>query len=242
MVDTGPTLAEKLKSIRSKIDSALQKSKWGPRNVTLLGATKGQGLTSIRSAAELGVLDMGENYAQELLTKAPMCLDTDIRWHFIGKLQANKIKHILPYVASIQSVDSLELAERIVRVAQELETPRTKVPILLQVNLGNERQKAGLPPQVIESLFEQFLKIEGIIVAGLMSVPPVTKDNDRARSQFKVLKELFDKLKAKHSRPEIFNALSMGMSADFEIAVEEGSTCIRIGEALFGPRPKKEEE
>lgn len=238
----GSTIGERLKDIRARIDKAVQRSKYGPRNVTILGASKGQSLNSIRAAAELSVLDMGENYAQELLMKAPVCLDTDIRWHFIGRLQANKIKHIIPYVASIQSVDSLELAERIVRVAQDLETPRTQVPIMLQVNLGNERQKAGLPPSVIESLFNQFVNIEGLILAGIMCIPPQTKDVDRARSYFKNLKELFDILKAKHPRPEVFNVLSMGMSADYEIAVEEGSTCVRIGEALFGPRPKKTEE
>lgn len=233
---------EKLKAIRARINKALQRSPYGSRSVTILGASKGQSLTAIREASELGILDMGENYAQELLTKAPMCLDTDIRWHFIGRLQANKIKHIIPYVASIQSVDSLELAEKIVRVAQDLETPRDQVPIMLQVNLGNERQKAGLPPQVIENLFDQFVAMKGLILAGIMCIPPQTKDEDRARSHFKSLKELFDKLKQKHPKPEVFNVLSMGMSADFEVAIEEGATCVRIGEALFGPRPKKEEE
>lgn len=236
------TIGERIKSIRSRIEKALQRSKFGARNVTILGATKGQSLNSIRAASELGILDMGENYAQELLKKAPLCLDTDIRWHYIGRLQANKIKHIIPYVASIQSVDSLELADRIVRVAKDLETPRAQVPIMLQVNLGNERQKAGLSPSVIESLFEQFVKMEGLIMAGIMCIPPQTKDAERARAHFKTLKQLFDSLKTKHPKPEQFNVLSMGMSADFEMAVEEGATCVRIGEAIFGPRPKKTEE
>lgn len=236
------TLSERLKALRSRVDKALARSKHGQKNITILGVTKAQSLNSARAAAELGILDMGENYAQELLTKAPLCLDTDIRWHFIGKLQSNKIKHIIPYVASIQSVDSLELADRIVRVAQGLETPREKVPIMIQVNLGNERQKAGLPPAVIENLFAQFLAMDGLIVAGLMAVPPQSKDPEKTRVHFQTLKGLYDRLLQQHKKPEQFNVLSMGMSHDFEVAIEEGATCIRIGEALFGARPKIKDE
>ena len=236
------SLAERLKSIQERIRKASERSRFGVKPVTLLGASKAQSLNSIREAAELGVLDMGENYAQELLTKAPLCLDTDLRWHFIGKLQSNKIKHLLPYVASIHSVDSLELAERIGRLKDQIETKRPAIPILLQVNLGNERQKAGLSPNVIENLFEDFQKKEGILVVGLMTMPPQVKDVERTRGFFREMKSLFDRLKQKHLKPDAFQVLSMGMSQDFEIAIEEGATCVRIGEALFGPRPKKKEE
>lgn len=233
------TLFERLKSIRERIERATKRSAFGERSVTLLGASKGQSLNSIRSASEVGVLDMGENYAQELLTKAPLCLDTDIRWHFIGRLQANKIKHILPYVTSIGSLDSLELADKIVRAREQLEIARPPIPVLIQVNVGSERQKVGLPVAVVENLFDQFLEMNGLTVAGLMCLPPQSKDPEKTRPYFKQMKQLFDKLKARHRKPEVFQVLSMGMSQDFEAAIEEGSNCVRIGEALFGPRPAK---
>jgi len=231
------TIFQAYQTIQQNITAALKRSPHGTRNVTLMGASKSQGLNTIRSAAELGILDMGENYAQELLRKAPLCLDMKIRWHFIGKLQSNKVKHILPYVSSIGSVDSLEVAERVGRSLESLDIPRPPVPILIQVNQGSERQKSGLPPAVVENLFSRFLQIKGISVVGLMTIPPAVKDKEKMRIYFKEMKALFDKLKLKHDKPEIFQHLSMGMSADYEIAVEEGSTLVRIGEALFGPRP-----
>lgn len=236
------TIFQAYQTIQKNIEAALKRSPYGSRAVTLMGASKSQSLNTIRSAAELGILDMGENYAQELLTKAPLCLDMKIRWHFIGKLQSNKVKHILPYVTSIGSVDSLEVADRVGRALESLDVQRPAVPILLQVNQGSERQKSGLPPSVIESLFSRFLQVRGVAVVGLMTIPPVTKDKEKMRGYFKEMKTLFDKIKKIHDKPEIFQHLSMGMSADYEIAVEEGSTVVRIGEALFGPRSAKEIE
>src|SRR5690606_26489896 len=135
----------------------------------------------IRRAADLGLTDMAENYAQELLSKAPLCLDKGIRWHFIGKLQSNKVKHVLPYVVSIHSVDSLELAQKIGRAKQDLSVARDFIPILLQVNQGGERQKSGLPPSVVDKLFDEFLCIEGVQVVGLMTIPPRVYDPRRAK-------------------------------------------------------------
>jgi pyridoxal phosphate enzyme (YggS family) len=231
------TISERLKTIQDRVQKAAQRSKYGPSSVTIMGASKSQSLNSIRSASEIGIVDMGENYAQELLVKAPLCLDTGIRWHFIGRLQANKIKHLLPYVTSICSLDSLELGEKICRVREQMDKPRAVIPVLIQVNLGNERQKAGLPPAVIESLFDQFVQLDGISIAGLMTLPPQMKDPEKMRPYFQEMKRLFDKLKVRHPKPEVFHALSMGMSHDFEVAIEEGSTSVRIGEALFGARP-----
>lgn len=204
-----------------------------------MGASKAQSMNKIRALADFGVVDMGENYAQELLMKAPLSMDVGLRWHFIGHLQSNKVKHILPYVSSIDSVDSLELAKRISRLASQSEVQRGPIPCMLQVNLGHERQKAGLPPQVIEELFPEFLQIEGIEVIGLMSIPPAHKEAEKMRPYFRELKSLYDRLRDRHRFPERFSVLSMGMSQDFEVAIEEGSTCIRLGTALFGPRPEK---
>lgn len=236
------SMLDKIESIRERVAQALSKSPYGKREVRIVGASKDQSLNKIREAAELGVLDMGENYAQELLRKAPLGMDMGLRWHFIGRLQSNKIRHIMPYVSSIDSVDSIELAKKIARVKEQLELKVSAFPIMLQANVGQERQKSGLPPQVIEELFSEFVQIEGIEVVGIMSIPPVYKEAEKGRENFKTLKLLFDQLKSIHPRPQNFHYLSMGMSDDFEIAVEEGSNCIRIGTALFGPRPTKETE
>jgi pyridoxal phosphate enzyme (YggS family) len=234
------TIAERYQDILRRVRQAMKRSPFGQSQVMIMGASKAQSLNKIREASELGVTDMGENYAQELLTKAPLTLDTNIRWHFIGRLQSNKIKHLVPYASSIGSVDSLELAERIGRVVESLEVPRASMPILLQVNQGSERQKSGLPMPIIENLFGRFNQIKGIQVVGLMTIPPQAKDPSKAREYFKEMKEFFEKLKVQHPDPSVFRFLSMGMSSDFEMAIEEGSNMIRVGEALFGPRPQRE--
>lgn len=233
------TLYQTLESIRKRVNQALLRSRHKQKNVMIMGVSKGQPLNSIRSAAELGLLDLGENYAQELLTKAPLCTELAIRWHFIGRVQSNKIKFILPHITSICSVDSLEIADRISRVREQLEAERPPIPILLQVNLGNDPHRAGLQPEIIDGIFERFLNINGVAVAGLMAIPPFVRNIKLVRSHFQRMKELFDQLKQRHSHPEIFQVLSMGMSRDFEEAIEEGSTCVRVGEAIFGPRPSK---
>lgn len=236
------SLADRLKNIQKRILAATQRSPYGQRDVTIMGASKSQSVNDIRAAAELGLLDMGENYAQELLSKAPLCMDVGVRWHFIGQLQSNKIKHLLPFVSSIDSVDSVELAKRIDRLREQDYKSRPPIPIMLQVNLGNERQKAGLPPAILENLFQEFVVLSGVKVIGLMSIPPLHKDPEKMRPYFKSLRELFIKLKEKHPEPQLFKYLSMGMSQDFEVAIEEGSNLVRIGEALFGPRPAREKE
>jgi len=233
------SLSENIAKLRARIQRALERSPFGNRQLIIMGASKGQSLNKIREIAELGISHMGENYAQELLTKAPISMDLDIQWHFIGRLQSNKIKHILPYVTSIDSVDSVELVQKIGRVRRQLELKRERIPIMIQVNVGQERQKSGLSPDVVENLFPDFLEEGGVEVVGLMCIPPAHKDVKKIRPYFKQMKELFEKLKLLHKNPEHFQYLSMGMSADFEVALEEGSNCIRIGTALFGPRPPK---
>lgn len=231
-----------IESVRNRIKEALKRSPHGPRNVMLIGVSKGHPVTLVRSAAELSVLDFGENYAQELLSKAPFCQDLGVRWHYIGKLQANKIKHLLPHVVSIQTVDSLEHAERISRLRDQLTVERPPIPVCLQVNLGNDSHRAGLQPEIISQMFSRFCSISGIAVSGLMTIPPFSRTPKQARVHFQSMKQLFDRLIQEHPNPEIFKVLSMGMSADFEEAIEEGATCIRIGEALFGPRPEKSKD
>ncbi len=230
---------EQLEKIRDRIRKAQERSRFGVGPILLMAVSKGHPVTLVRGFAELGQIDMGENYAQELLSKAPLCQDLNIRWHFIGKIQSNKIRYILPHITSIQSLDSLENAERIARARDQLTYERPPVPVLLQANLTNDSRRAGLQPQVMEEMFLRFCGISGIIVSGLMAIPPVPTAAKPSRQHFKLMRELFDRLKQKHPRPEHFEVLSMGMSGDFEEAIEEGATCVRIGEAIFGPRPVK---
>lgn len=234
------SISDQITRIRKSIDEALKRSAFGYRDVTVMGASKDQSLNKIREAAELGIVDMGENYAQEVMTKAPMSMSFNIRWHFIGKLQSNKIKHILPYISSIDSVDSVELAKKISRVREQLALNKPRVPIMIQVNVGNERQKSGLPPQVVEDLFSEFLLEDGVEVVGLMCIPPVHKEAEKSRPYFKLMKELFDRLSQIHPRKENFRYLNMGMSNDYEVAIEEGANVVRLGTCLFGPRPQKQ--
>lgn len=234
------SISDQITSIRKSIDAALKRSAFGHRDVTVMGASKDQSLNKIREASELGIVDMGENYAQEVMTKAPMSMSFNIRWHFIGKLQSNKIKHILPYISSIDSVDSVELAKKISRVREQLSLNKPRIPIMIQVNVGNERQKSGLPPQIVEDLFSEFLAEEGVEVVGLMCIPPAHKEAEKSRPYFKLMKELFDRLAEVHPRKENFRYLSMGMSNDYEVAIEEGANVVRLGTCLFGPRPQKQ--
>lgn len=227
----------RLASIQKKIEAALKRSSFGVRPIELVAVSKAHSANQVRAAAELGLSQFGENYVQELIAKAPLCQGLQLKWRYIGHLQSNKVKHLLPYVSSIDSVDSLELAKRIGRVREQNFPQRPPLPILLQVNVGSERQKSGLPPKVIEDLFDSFTEETGVVVRGLMSIPPAYKDLEKMRPSFQLMKELFDRLKSRHPQSSQFNTLSMGMSRDFEIAIEEGSTCIRLGEALFGPRP-----
>ncbi len=236
------SLYQVLESIRSRVKEASKRCIYGQKPVMIMGVSKGHPLTIVRSAAELGLVDIGENYAQELLGKAPFCQDLGIRWHFIGKLQSNKIKYLLPQISSIHSLDSLEHADRISRIRDQLTVERPPIPVLLQVNLGQDGHRAGLQPEVIEQIFSQFTGISGITVSGLMTLPPFSRSPKLARVHFKTMKQLFDKLIQRHPNPEVFQVLSMGMSRDFEEAIEEGATCVRLGEAIFGPRIEKQKE
>jgi pyridoxal phosphate enzyme (YggS family) len=233
---------DRLQDILQRIELASKKSVLGKQAVELVAVSKAHSLTAVRELVGLGLNQFGENYVQELIAKAPLSQDLPIRWRFIGNLQSNKVKHLLPFVSSIDSVDSVELARKIARVREQLQPQRPPIPILLQVNVGSERQKSGLPPQVMEDLFDNFVSEPGVLVGGLMTLPPFYKDLEKLRPHFQTMRALFLRLKERHPQPDKFKTLSMGMSRDFEMAIEEGANCIRIGEALFGPRPSVEKK
>lgn len=210
------TVAERLAAIRAGI----------PAGVTLVAVSKTVGPDAIREAYAAGQRDFGENYAQEWRAKADALADLEgLAWHFIGSLQTNKVKYLAGRVAAIHTVDRLELAREISRrFAARQATAR----VFLEVNTGGEASKAGCAPEDAPALAEAVRALPAVELAGVMGIPPPEED---PRPHFRLLRTLRDRLG--------LHELSMGMSGDWRIAIEEGSTCVRIGTAIFGPRPPR---
>jgi pyridoxal phosphate enzyme (YggS family) len=216
-------VAARVDAVRARLHAAATRAGRDPARVALIGATKTVPAARIADALDAGLLDVGENRAQELLAKAPTLAEHDPapRWHFLGPLQRNKVAGLARWVSCWQSVDRAELGETIARHA-----PAARV--LVEVNLAGEPQKAGCPPADTLPLVER-LRAQGLTVAGLMAVPP---HGDDPRPWFAALAALA----ATAELPE----LSMGMTDDFETAIEEGATMIRVGRALFGDRHRSQ--
>jgi hypothetical protein len=223
-------LAENFQNIRKKIADACARAGRNAADVELLAVTKGHGPDAVAAAADLGQTLFGENKVQEAKAKIPLCPGR-LRWHMIGHLQSNKCRDAVQLFDMIQGVDSLALAEEINRQAEK--SGKT-MPILLEVNVAGEASKFGYKPEALLSESSQINALPKIEVHGLMTVPPYSPNAERSRSYFRQLREL------KTRCDEILGAplphLSMGMSGDFEVAIEEGATIVRIGTALFGPR------
>ncbi len=206
----------------------------------LVSVSKTKPLELLMEAYEAGVRDFGENKVQELQWKQPE-MPSDVRWHMIGHLQRNKVKYIAPYVALIHGVDSERLLKEINKQGTKVDR---KIPVLLQMHIAEEESKFGFDRDEVLSLLksDEFSEFQNIEVKGLMGMATNTSDQDQIRKEFKGLKSLFEEIKAL-GNPQLssFEELSMGMSGDYTIAQEEGSTMVRIGSAIFGPRnyPKK---
>ena len=211
------TIAENLAFVRERIAAAARRAGRDPEAITLVVVTKTVGVDAIRAAIDAGAGDVGENRAQDLVPKA-RALGDGPRWHFIGQLQRNKVRSVAPYVALWQSVDRAELAESIARHAPG-------ASVLVQVNVAGEVQKGGCPPDAARELVEHCGGL-GLAVEGCMTVPPLAGDPS---PYFLTLREMVDDLGLR--------TCSMGMSGDFEAAVAAGATMVRVGTAVFGPRP-----
>jgi PLP dependent protein len=222
------TIAENIARLRERIYNQAVKAGRNPDDVTLVAVSKNVDSDRIKEAREAGITDFGENYVQEAREKIPR-VGEGVVWHMIGRLQTNKVKYVVPLFHLIHSVDSLRLAEEI--SSQALKCDKT-MEILIQVNIGCEKAKAGVNPEGLPQLLEAVSSLKGIGVKGLMGMPPYDSDPEKARPFFKSLRELRDKLPDSRS----LTHLSMGMSADFEAAIDEGATILRIGTALFGGR------
>jgi len=200
-----------------------------PSQVTVVAATKGRAPDEIGAALRAGIVHLGENYVQEAERKKPL-LPRHVTWHLIGRLQANKAGKASRTFDWVQTVDSIELARKLNSAVPDAVEP---LPMLLQVNIGREPQKAGVLPEEVPSLATVIQALPHLRLRGLMSLPPEPERPEDSRPHFRALRRLFDALRAEGLA---LDTLSMGMSADWEVAVEEGATMIRLGTALFGPR------
>ncbi|MDD5702345.1 MAG: YggS family pyridoxal phosphate-dependent enzyme, partial [Dehalococcoidales bacterium] len=213
-----------LEAVRRRIELACQRAGRSPQDVTMIAVTKTVDAAMIETAVGLGIRDLGENRVQEASNKIRQLahLQPQPTWHLIGHLQSNKVKSALDLFDIIHSVDSVELAEHIRRRA------KAQVPVLLQVNVAGESTKSGFSPSEIEAAFTTISRMPGLRVRGLMTIAPPTSDAERVRPVFRKLREMRDAFHLEH--------LSMGMTDDFEVAIEEGATFVRIGRAIFGER------
>lgn len=237
-------LADNLKRVRERIHAACERSKRQPEDVRLVAVTKTVEVDVIRAAVESGLLDLGENRVQELVKRAGMIheyldrrrtmtpgepLPTP-RWHMVGHLQRNKVRPLMPWVDMVHSLDSLRLAEEV--SAEASRTGKT-VPALIEVNVSGEKSKYGIAVGAVTHFVQHIVGLPGLEIIGLMTMAPLSEDPEQARPHFCRLRELFEELRAERLGGPAFRHLSMGMSNDFEVAIEEGATMIRLGRAIF---------
>ncbi len=227
------TIAVNVARIRERIHAACRRCGRDPSTVTLIGVTKTVPSDKIREGVLAGISTLGENYVQELCSKMDALADLDVSWHFIGHLQSNKAKQIVSRCRLIHTLDRERLARELDRQAQKLGAP---IPVLIQVNLGDEDTKSGVSSVDLPGLYRVTQSLDGIVVRGLMALPPYLDDAQAVRPYFRELRELLDRLRELSRTPAMLTELSMGMSHDFEVAIEEGATYIRVGTALFGAR------
>ena len=230
-------IAENLVEVRERISRAIQKSGREPDSARLITVSKQISVDRIEEARAAGAVVFGENKIQEAIPKIEQMGAEGIFWHFIGHLQKNKIKFLDERFDLIHSVDSFELAEKI---AKHYHSENRVQRILLQVNVSGEAAKFGMKPKELEKKMAEFFQLQGIQVEGLMTIPPFDSDPENSRRHFSRLRELREQYEKQNGLP--LNELSMGMSNDFEVAVEEGATLVRVGTAIFGPRPKLDDK
>ena len=227
------TIVDKAKDVQEKIIAACKRSGRDPQDVQLLPVSKNHPAADIAELYKAGWNSFGENYVQELDKKHDE-LPADINWYMIGHLQRNKVKYIADYVTMIQSVDSLKLMKAIEKEGRK---HNRIIPILIEVNVGEEESKFGVKPTLQDcmELAEASLQLPHVKLRGLMTSAPYYDDTEKTRPIFRCLRELRDEMNNQNDQLKL-DVLSMGMTHDYEIAVEEGSTCVRVGTAIFGPR------
>ena len=226
------TIRDHLNEVRENIQKACEKAGRSPQEVTLIAVSKTKPLFMLEEAYEAGARDFGENKVQEILEKHPK-MPGDARFHMIGHLQRNKVKQVLPHAVLIHSVDSYRLAEQISQEAGKL---GITAKILLEVNVAKEESKFGMMPEDVEEMAGQIAALPHLQIEGLMTIAPFVDDQEKNRPVFRKLYQLSVDIKKKNIDNVNMGVLSMGMTGDYQVAVEEGSTMIRVGTGIFGAR------
>jgi PLP dependent protein len=229
------SIAENVERVRKEIAQSAAKANRNADDVELVAISKTHEAAKVREAVEAGQSLFGESRVQEARVKIPE-LPSNLRWHFVGHLQRNKIRHALPLFELIHSVDSLALAQDINRIAEE---DGLRPRVLLEVNVAGEGSKFGFTPEKLREDLESLLALSRLSILGLMTIPPIADEAEASRKHFIQLRELRDRLQTEFHVD--LAQLSMGMTQDFAVAVEEGATLVRVGTAIFGERSRKKE-
>jgi PLP dependent protein len=227
------SIASNLADIRARISSAARSAGRDPSSVRLIAVSKTFPLDAVREAYDAGQREFGENRVQEGLQKIERSADLSIRWHLLGHLQTNKARKAASAFAMIQSVDGVEVLQKLDRGAEET---GSAPELLIQVDLAGEATKFGVPPAEVPRLLEAAAACRAARVVGLMTLPPLPETPEDARRWFRQLRELRDGWLASGVTPALLRELSMGMSGDFDVAIQEGATMVRVGTAIFGSR------
>jgi pyridoxal phosphate enzyme (YggS family) len=234
------SVARNIASVREQLDVAARRVGRNPHEITLMAVTKTVSPDRIREAYDAGIRAFGENRVQEFAAKVGALRDlASAEWHMIGHLQSNKSSKAAELFGHVDSVDSVRLAERLNAAASQL---GKKLPVLIEINIGGEQAKDGAPPgsPELENLLLTAPALSSLEFRGLMTVPPYHDDPEQSRPYFRRMRELFKQIAERKSPGIQMDVLSVGMSHDFEVAIEEGATCVRIGTAIFGERPKRD--
>lgn len=219
-----------LEIINQKIKKAALKADKNPEEIKLVAVTKTATIAQIKDAIHAGVKIIGENKVQDAKEKYPI-IASDIEWHLVGHLQTNKVKYAIEIFDCIQSVDSIKLAQEIDKRSWQLGKTTN---VLIEVNVSGERSKYGIKPKEVESFLKEISEFSRIRVKGLMTIAPIVEVKEKVRPYFRKLKELSEEIKNKNIRNIKMDYLSMGMTDDFEVAIEEGANMLRIGRGIFG--------
>ena len=228
------TLSERFADVRSRVAAAARRSNRSPDEVALIAISKTHPAEMLRDGLRAGITDFGENRVQEAEEKILKLGRTAARWHLVGHLQTNKAGKAVKLFDCIHSLDSIDLAQRLDRLC--IAEGRAELEVLVQIDLGGEQTKTGIDPRALPELLTALKGCQRLSLIGLMTLPPYFANPDCARPYFKTLRELRDELRAQGDFGERSGELSMGMSHDFEIAIEEGATMVRVGTAIFGER------
>ncbi len=224
------SIADNIKNVSQRIQKATKYTSREENSVQLLAVSKTRTAAELKQAIQSGLTQFGENYLQEALIKIETLKPFDLTWHFIGPIQSNKTRLITEHFDWVHSVDRLKIAQRL---SEQRPTTLQPLNICIQVNINDENSKSGIPLSELDTLSKAISSLPNVKLRGLMTIPAASQSEDALRQSLKTMKEAFDTLKQKYTS---IDTLSMGMSSDLEVAIEEGSTMVRVGTALFGPR------